>query len=135
IIALHTNAPGFDSTESRCNRSDPVGSGVISIRYCDDTLTPSPSQSRAWPWDDDDSVAFATYRVGQSPSSAWCRDALVALDFNVVQERVVTSDGSLSNYAVLRGLPYLNFETRDRGTSPEGLAEMRDRLMFMIDRA
>lgn len=135
IIALHTNAPGFDSSESHCNRSDPVGSGIISIRYCDDTLTPSASGSRSWPWDDDDSVAFATYRTGQSPSAAWCRDKLVALDFNVVQERVVTSDGSLSNYAVLRGLPYLNFETQDRGLSPQGLNEMRDRLMFMIDKA
>lgn len=135
IIALHTNSPGFDSSESRCNQSDPVGSGVISIRFCDDTLTPSPSQRRAWPWDDDDSVAFATYRSKDTPSAAYCRDQLVALDYNVVQERVVTSDGSLSNYAVLRGIDYLNFETQDRGLSPAGLAEMRDRLMYMIDHA
>lgn len=40
---------------------------------------------------------------------------MVGADFNVVQERVVTSDGSLSNYAVLHGLAYLNFETLDRG--------------------
>lgn len=135
IIALHTNAPGFDSSESHCNRSDPVGSGVISIRFCDDTLMPSASRARAWPWDDDDSVAFATYRTGGNPSDAWCRDELVARDFNVVQERVVTSDGSLSNYAVLRGMHYLNFETRDRGLSSAGLNEMRDRLLFMIDHA
>ncbi|RYE03367.1 MAG: hypothetical protein EOP61_04965 [Sphingomonadales bacterium] len=135
IIALHTNSPGFASDESRCNQSDPVGRGVISIRFCDDTLTPSPSVNRAFPWDDDDSVAFATYRTGQSPSAAYCRDQMVAMDFNVVQERVVTSDGSLSNYSVLRGIDYLNFETQDRGLSPEGLAEMRDRLMFMIDHA
>ncbi|WP_066795913.1 hypothetical protein [Sphingomonas soli] len=135
IIALHTNSPGFASNESLCNRSDPVGRGVISIRFCDDTLTPSPSVNRAWPWDDDDSVAFATYRTGQSPSAAYCRDQMVAMDFNVVQERVITSDGSLSNYSVLRGVDYLNFETQDRGLSPEGLAEMRDRLMAMIDRA
>ncbi|MES2988909.1 MAG: hypothetical protein V4808_13465 [Pseudomonadota bacterium] len=135
IIALHTNSPGFASDESRCNQSDPVGRGVISIRFCDDTLTPSPSVNRTFPWDDDDSVAFTTYRTGTTPSAAYCRDALVALDFNVVQERVVTSDGSLSNYAVLRNLDYLNFETQDRGVSPEGLAEMRDRLMVMIDQA
>ncbi|HEX8300219.1 hypothetical protein [Sphingomonas sp.] len=135
IIALHTNSQGFDSSESRCNQSDPIGRGVISIRFCDDTLTPSPSRARAWPWDDDDSVAFTTYRTGQPPSAAYCRDSLVALDFNVVQERVVTSDGSLSNYSVLRGYDYLNFETQDRGLSAQGLADMRNRLMFMIDKA
>lgn len=135
IIALHTNAPGFASDESRCNQSDPVGRGVISIRFCDDTLTPSASVNRAFPWDDDDSVAFATYRSGENPSAAYCRDKMVAMDFNVVQERVVTSDRSLSNYSVLRHIDYLNFETQDRGLSADGLAEMRDRLMFMIDHA
>lgn len=131
IIALHTNSPGFDPTDSRCNRADPRGEGVISIRFCDDILIPSPSKTRAWPFDDDDTVAFATFRARQSPSDAFCRDAMVAADFNVVQERVVTSDGSLSNYAVLHGLRYLNFETQDRG--PAGLSQARDRLLHMID--
>jgi hypothetical protein len=135
IIALHTNARGFDTGESRCNKSDPPGQGVISIRYCDDTLRPSPSLRRAWPWDDDDTVAFAAFRNGQSPSDAFCRDAMVAADFNVVQERVVASDRSLSNYSVLHGLDYLNFETRDRGDGAEGLAEGRRRLMHIVDRA
>lgn len=135
VIALHTNMKGFDTAESRCNRSDVPGGGVISIRYCDDTLTPSPSVRRAWPWDDDDTVAFATYRTADTPSDGFCRDAMVATDFNVVQERVVASDGSLSNYAVLHGLSYLNFETLDRGLDPAELALARDRLSFMIDHA
>jgi len=135
IIALHTNGRGFDTGESRCNKSDPPGGGVISIRYCDDVLRPSPSLGRAWPWDDDDTVAFATFRTGGAPSDAYCRDAMVAADFNVVQERVIASDRSLSNYAVLHGLDYLNFETLDRGDSPEGLAEGRRRLVHIIGRA
>jgi hypothetical protein len=135
IIALHTNARGFDTGESRCNKSDPPGSGVISIRYCDDLLRPSPSRSRVWPWDDDDTVAFATFRTSDSPGAAFCRDAMVAADFNVVQERVVESDRSLSNYAVLHDLDYLNFETLDRGDGAEGLAEGRRRLVHIIDRA
>ena len=135
IIALHTNAPGFDPTDSRCNRSDPKGDGIIAIRFCDDVLTPSPSQRREWPFDDDDTVAFATYHAGQSPSDAFCRDAMVGADFNVVQERVVASDGSLSNYAILHHLHYLNFETQDRGVEPTALAGARDRLVHMIDRA
>lgn len=135
VIALHTNALGFDTGESRCNQSDPQGSGVISIRYCDDTLVPSPSQRRAWPWDDDDTVAFATHLARETPSAAFCRDEMVAADFNVVQERVTASDGSLSNYAVLHDLDYLNFETLDRGDGTEGLAEGRRRLVHIIERA
>lgn len=135
IIALHTNGRGFDTGESRCNKSDPPGQGVISIRYCDDILRPSPSLRRAWPWDDDDTVAFASFRNGQGPGDAFCRDEMVAADFNVVQERVIASDRSLSNYAVLHGLDYLNFETLDRGDGAEGLAEGRRRLMHIIDRA
>lgn len=135
IVALHTNARGFDTADSKCNQGDPEGNGVISIRFCDDTLIPSPSQSRAYPFDDDDTVAFATFRAKDRPSDAYCRDALVAADFNVVQERVVTSDGSLSNYAVLHGLQYMNFETLDRGLDPAELAKARDRLSFMVDRA
>lgn len=135
IIALHTNAKGFETGSSRCNKSDPEGSGVISIRFCDDTLNPSPSVSKAYPFDDDDTVAFATYLARNQPGDAFCRDAMVGADFNVVQERVVTSDGSLSNYAVLHGLAYLNFETLDRGLDPAELAQARDRLGFMIDHA
>jgi hypothetical protein len=135
IIALHTNGRGFDTGDSRCNKSDPPGSGVISIRYCDDVLTPRPSLGRVWPWDDDDTVAFATYRTRGTPSDGFCRDQMVAADFNVVQERVIASDGSLSNYAVLHGLNYLNFETLDRGDGADELAEGRKRLVHIIDRA
>ena len=135
IIALHTNAKGFDTADSKCNQGDPPGQGVISIRFCDDTLIPSPSQQRAWPFDDDDTVAFATFLARQQPSDAFCRDAMVGADFNVVQERVVSSDGSLSNYSVLHGIDYLNFETLDRGLDPAELAKARDRLSYMVDRA
>lgn len=135
IIALHTNAKGFETADSKCNKGDPEGSGVISIRYCDDTLIPSPSQRRDYPFDDDDTVAFATYLARGVPSDAFCRDAMVGADFNVVQERVLTSDGSLSNYAVLHGLAYLNFETVDRGIDPAELALARDRLVFMAEHA
>lgn len=135
VIALHTNARGFDTAESSCNRSDPPGSGVISIRYCDDVLSPSPSKRRVWPWDDDDTVAFATHRTGTPRSAAFCGREMVQADFNVVFERVVTSDRSLSNYAVLHGIRYLNFETRERGDGASGLAESRNRLTHIIDRA
>ena len=136
IIALHTNSPGYDPNDSRCPlEGDTSGSGIVSIRYCDDVITPSPSIQRAWPFDDDDTVAFATYLGTATPKTAFCQPEMVAADFNVLQERVMNSDGSLSNYAVLHHLAYLNFETQDRGLEPQALAGARDRLLAMIDAA
>ena len=134
IIALHTNAPGYDPDGSLCPLAgDTSGSGIISIQYCDAVLRPRASQSRAYPFDDDDTVSFATYNATERPTGAFCAAPMSAADFNIVFERVVGSDGSLSNYAVTHHLAYLNFETRDRGTM--GLAASRDRLSWMIDRA
>lgn len=135
IIALHTNSPGFDTSASSCNRSDPPGRGEVSIRFCDDVMQPSPSRSRDWPFDDDDTLAYVPWRSGTSPATAWCGRALDKADFNVVFERVGVTDGSLSNYALLRGLDYVNFETRERGLDPAALADSRNRLSAMIDRA
>lgn len=134
IIALHSNQKGFDTRESNCNKSDPPGNGIISIRYCDDFYTPHPSQTRSFPFDDDDTVAFVTHPTGRDPARSFCWK-LTQNDFNVVQERVVVTDGSASNYAVLHGLDYLNFETLDSGNEPAALADQRDRLVAMIDRA
>lgn len=135
IIALHTNSPGFDTSTSHCNQSDRPGRGEVSIRFCDDVMQPSPSRSRAWPFDDDDTLAYVPWRSGTSPATAWCGRTLDKADFNVVFERVAVTDGSLSNYALLRGLDYVNFETQERGLDPEALAESRNRLTAMIDRA
>lgn len=135
IIALHTNSPGFDAGASHCNQSDRPGRGEVSIRFCDDVMQPHPSQGRDWPFDDDDSLAYVAWRSGTSPATAWCGRALANADFNVVFERVAVSDGSLSNYALLRGLDYVNFETQERGLDPAALAESRNRLTAMVDRA
>ncbi len=135
IIALHTNSPGFDTSSSSCNRSDPPGRGEVSIRFCDDVMQPSSSRSRDWPFDDDDTLAYVPWRSGTSPATAWCGRTLDKADFNVVFERVGVTDGSLSNYALLRGLDYVNFETRERGLDPAALADSRNRLSAMIDRA
>lgn len=135
IIALHTNSPGFDTAASSCNQSDRPGQGKVSIRFCDDVMQPRPSQRRDWPFDDDDTLAYVPWRSGTSSSTAWCAGALARADFNLVHERVAVSDGSLSNYALLRGLDYVNFETQERGLDPAALAQARDRLAAMADRA
>lgn len=135
IIALHTNAPGFDPAGSRCHRDDSPGRGQVSIRFCDDVMQPQASQARDWPFDDDDTLAYVAYRASAAPASAFCGKALGLADFNVVFERVMVSDGSLSNYALLHGLDYINFETQERGSDPAALKQSRDRLLGMIDRA
>lgn len=135
IIALHTNSPGFDTGASHCNRSDRPGRGGVSIRFCDDVMQPHASKSRAWPFDDDDTLAYLPWRSATLPSTAWCGRKLAEADFNVVFERVAMSDGSLSNYALLHGLDYVNFETRERGVNSAALAESRNRLTAMTDRA
>ncbi len=136
IIALHTNAAGYDPASSTCGReTGPGGSGGISIRLCNATYTPRPAPTRSWPWDDDDSIVIAPYLASGAPGDGWCQRRLTRGNFNISFERVATSDGSLSNYAVQNGLSYLNFETQDRGSDPAGLADARDRLTAMIDAA
>lgn len=135
IVALHTNAPGFDSGASTCGDTPGNGSGGISIRLCNSIFSPRPAADRSWPWDDDDSVVISPYLAGSTAGSGWCGGRLLQGNFNIVFERVATSDGSLSNYAIQHGVPYLNFETQDRGSDPAGIATASARLTAMIDSA
>lgn len=137
IIALHTNEPGYDSSESRCGQPAPVftGKGEISVLLCNDTYSPRPSVAARWPFDDTDSVAIVSYLADGAPEDGFCARALAVADANIQFEHVVTSDGSLSNYALFHGWPYVNFETQDRGVTPEGLGDARTRLLAMIDLA
>lgn len=135
IVALHTNEAGYDAWKSSClprNAGD-TGKGDISILLCSDTFAPRRSVARAWPYDDTDSVAIVAVRSGADLASGYCARPMVAADMNVIFERVVTSDGSLSNYALFRGLPYVNLETQERGVDPVGLAVARGRLLGMIE--
>lgn len=134
IIALHTNEPGYDASESTCTPpgATNTGKGEISVLLCSDLYSPRPSIRAAWPYDDTDSVAIVSYLGDRSPASGFCARPLAAADMNIMYEHVVTSDGSLSNYALFRGLPYVNLETQDRGSDPIGLANARSRQLAMI---
>lgn len=136
IIALHTNAAGFDPALATCGQTPAGGgSGGISILLCNDIFTPRPAPVRNWPWDDNDSVVIAPYLAGGTHEDGWCAARLARGNVNLTFERVGRSDGSLSNYAAQHGLAYLNFETRDHGADPAGVAAARDRLVAMIDAA
>ncbi|MBX9860095.1 MAG: hypothetical protein K2Y20_10960 [Sphingomonas sp.] len=133
IVALHTNEPDFDPGLTGCGGVRGQGAGNISIRLCSQRWHPVAAPVRRWPFDDDDSLALVPYLASRPPGSAMCGTALVAAGYNVMFERVASSDGSLSNYAVQHGLRYVNVETRERGSSPDGIAAARDRLVAMID--
>ena len=136
MVALHTNDPGYDANGSTCLPSEPgtdTGKGTISVLLCNDLYLPRRSITARWPFDDTDSVAIVSYLGERSPLSGFCARPLSDADFNIMYEHVVTSDGSASNFAVFRGLPYVNLETQERGSEPEQLGEARSRLLAMID--
>lgn len=138
IVALHANAPGYDPALPRCP-GEPLlrgGSGDMSVALCTARMTPRRSLARGWPFDDDDTLALLPHLATDADRTrGWCSGPLARADFNMVYEHVGYSDGSLSNYAVLRGLDYINFETRDRGNGLAALIDGRSRLLTMIDRA
>jgi len=135
IVALHTNEPGYDAASSTCGPPPPAytGKGEISVLLCNDLYMPRRSVYADWPFDDTDSVAIVSYPGSGGPGDGYCVRALAEADMNIMLERVMTSDGSLSNFALFRGLPYVNLETQDRGTTPAGLGDARSRLLAMIE--
>ena len=137
IVALHTNAPGFDASAVTCpgwpRPAGNSGSGEISVLVCNDIYTTRRSVARRWPFDDTDSVIILPYLADRPAWSAFCGPRIAAADANMMLERVAHSDGSLSNYAVQRGLPYVNLETQDRGTTADGLDDATGRLVRMVD--
>ncbi|RDE05130.1 hypothetical protein [Sphingomonas aracearum] len=135
-VALHTNDPGYDAAGSSClppESGEETGKGTISVLLCNDLYMPRRSIAGRWPFDDTDSVAIVSYLGERSPFSGFCARPLSDADFNIMFEHVVTSDGSASNFAVFRGLPYVNLETQERGVAPDQLGEARSRLLAMID--
>lgn len=138
VVALHANARGYDPALPRCPGEPLVerGSGDISMALCTERMTPRRPHRRLWPFDDDDTLALIPHLTASAqPSPSWCERRLATANFNLVDEAVPFSDGSLSNYAALHGLAYVNFETRDRGNDGAGLVEGRTRLIAMVDRA
>ncbi len=134
IVALHTNEAGYDAASSLCGPPPPAytGRGEISVLLCNDLYTPRRSVYADWPFDDTDSVAIVSYPGSGGPGDGYCVGALADADMNIMLERVMTSDGSLSNFALFHGLPYVNLETQERGVTPSGLGDARSRLLAMI---
>ncbi|KAF0183841.1 MAG: hypothetical protein FD163_2035 [Hyphomonadaceae bacterium] len=131
IISIHSNSPSFDSRNSTCGIGN--GRGEISILVCNDTMFPMPSRSKRYPFDDDDSLAIIPFLGRWQDKMAFCARSLMKADFNIGFEKIVTSDGSLSNYAIFSDLDYINLETQDRGGGEYELADARARIHTMVD--
>ena len=80
---------------------------MISIRFCDDTLIPSPSRRHDYPFDDDDTVAFATFLASGRPSDAYCRDQMASYK---IPRKIMVTD-SLPR---VHGWKLLRRELRDK---------------------
>ena len=136
MISIHTNSPGFDGEDSDCNsQSDQAyGRGKISIFYCDDIMKPRKSVTGRYPFEDTDSLAIIPYPANGHLENAYCAQKLIQADFNILFERIKgKGDKSLSNYAMFAGYKYVNIETQDRGTNPQGLNDASARASIMID--
>lgn len=131
IISIHSNSPSFDSRNSTCGIGN--GRGEISILVCNDTMFPQASRSRSYPFDDDDSLAIIPFLGRWQDKTAFCARSLMKADFNIGFEKIVTSDGSLSNYAIFSNLDYINLETQDRGAGQAELADATARIGAMVD--
>lgn len=136
IISIHTNSKGYDGNSSDCNKEneEAYGRGVISALYCDETMKPFKSKSGRFPFDDNDNIAIIPFRNTMNRKSAFCAKALMKADFNIGFEKVSKkSDGSLSNYALYKGIDYINLEALDRGSKETEIKEAEIAATAMID--
>lgn len=112
IIALHTNSPGYgrgqgditilDADAAARGEMRPRADGYFGIRSPEVLKNP-------------DTYAIIPYLPPSiSPEAQTCRSSLVSDGINVWHERVGRSDGSLSNYVMLKRseISYVNMESR-----------------------
>lgn len=115
VIALHTNKPGYDIVPEP-DEEKSKGSVSIGIeRKPDSNITefsaPRPIRAKS----PDDTLIYVASRQLPGSDAQLSRfvAALNADGIHVLYEHVERNDCSLSNYAVLRNLPYVNIEVVD----------------------
>ena len=112
IIALHTNSPGFGPGNGQITILDMMSASKGNIR---------PRRYGYFGGDgpqilkDHDSYAIIPFRIPNIPDSdILCRKSLIQAGVHIWHEPVEKSDGSLSNYIVLKrpDIAYANMESR-----------------------
>lgn len=130
VLSVHTNARGYGTAENNCGPASDGGKGNISIRVCDPVMQPYPSSARAFPFNDDDTLTIVPIRPFAGLSA--CGKILRAADYNVIAENVWSTDGSLSNYLMLRN-PAVRYVTLEAPHEDPGNDETRARLKAMVE--
>ena len=130
VLSVHTNSRGYSHGGNNCGPSSDGGKGNISIRICDPVMQPYPSSMQAFPFNDDDTMVIVPVRPFAGLSA--CGKILRAADYNVVAENVWATDGSLSNYLMLRN-PALRYITLEAPHEEPGSLETRARLKAMAN--
>ncbi len=133
IVALHTNKAGYDlvpepdEEKSKGN----VSIGIERKEGSNITEFPAPRPIRAS--SPDDTLIYVASRLppGEDAQLAGFVSALNAGGIHVLYEHVERNDCSLSNYAVLRNLPYVNIEVVDNDNSG-AQTRMIDAVMRLI---
>ena len=115
IIALHTNKEGYDIVPEP---DEEKSRGNVSIgieRKADSNITEFPAAGPIRAKSPNDTLIYVA--SSQPPGSDAALDRFVAAlntgGIHVLHEHVRRNDCSLSNYAVLRGLSYVNIEVVD----------------------
>jgi hypothetical protein len=115
IIALHTNKPGYDIIPEP---DEEKSKGNVSIgidRKEDSNITEFPAARPIRARSPNDTLIYVASRLPPGSDDRLSRfvSALNAGGIHVLYEHVERNDCSLSNYAVLRDLPYVNIEAVD----------------------
>jgi hypothetical protein len=115
IIALHTNKEGYDLVPEP---DEDKSKGNVSIgidRKEDSNITEFPAPKPLRAKSPNDTLIYVASKLPAGSDAQLSRfvGALNASGIHVLYEHVEKNDCSLSNYAVLRNIPYVNIEVVD----------------------
>jgi len=133
VIALHTNKKGYDLIPEP-DEEKSKGNVSIGIERTEDShITEFPAARPIRAKSPNDTLIYVASRVppGRDPRLQSFVKALNDSGIHVLHEHVEHNDCSLSNYAVLRGLPYVNIEVVD-GDDTGAQVRMIDTVMRLF---
>ncbi len=115
VIALHTNKEGFDLIPELDEKKSKGNVSIGIPRKEDSNITEFPAARPMRSRSPNDTLIYVASRLPPEadPHAARFTAALNAAGIHVLYEHVKENDCSLSNYAVLREIPYVNIEVVD----------------------
>ncbi|MGE0339080.1 MAG: hypothetical protein AB7O79_04300 [Xanthobacteraceae bacterium] len=115
VIALHTNKEGFDLIPELDEKKSKGNVSIGIPRKEDSNITEFPAARPMRARSPNDTLIYVASSLPPEadPQAARFTAALNAVGIHVLYEHVKENDCSLSNYAVLRKIPYVNIEVVD----------------------